>query len=130
MALQFTQSAPRLKATPWPDDIKRMLHALTFRYAQAVHDQRGAKLARNRVYSACAWLIIIGVVFAFAQNFWTASVKAETQWMFWFESLSVASFGVAWLVKGVTLGRGVAPAAIPSLGMQGVPQPTVPRQRK
>jgi hypothetical protein len=126
MALQFTQSAPRLETTPWPDDVKRLLRALAFRYAQAVHDQRGTKLVCNRGYSACAWLIIIGVVFAFAQNFWTASVQADTQWLFWFESLSIASFGVAWLVKGLTLGRGVAPAAIPYLGMQSVPQPTAP----
>ena len=100
MALQFTQSAPRDEAARWPDDVKRMLHALIFRYAQRVH---GKKLTRNRIYSAAAWLIIIGVVLALVQNLWSDSVKAETQWLFWFESLSIASFGVAWLVKGGTL---------------------------
>jgi hypothetical protein len=99
MALQFAQSAPRDGAR-WPDDVKRMLRALIFRYAPRVH---GKKLIRNRIYSACAWLIIIGVVLALVQNFWPDSVKAETQWLFWFESLSIASFGVAWLVKGETL---------------------------
>jgi len=103
MALQFTQSAPRDAAARWLDDVKRMLRALIFRYAPRVYDEPGRKLTRNRIYSACAWLIIIGVVLTLAQNFWPESVKAQTQWMFWFESLSIASFGVAWLVKGETL---------------------------
>jgi hypothetical protein len=100
MALQFTQSAPRGQTARWVDDLKRMLRALIFRYTPRV---RGSKLTRNRIYSACAWLIIPGVALALAQNFWPGSVKAQTQWMFWFESLSIASFGVAWLVKGQTL---------------------------
>jgi hypothetical protein len=120
MALQFTQSAPRAKGTPWRDDAKRMLRALRFRYAQAVHRDRGPKLTRNHVYSACAWLIIIGVALAIAQNFWPRSVKAETQWMFWFESLSIMSFGFAWLVKGKTLAKRVPPEAIRPLAMKGV----------
>jgi hypothetical protein len=105
MALQFTQSAPRDERARWLDDVQRMLRALIFRYTPRV---RGNKLTRNRIYSACAWLIIIGVVLALAQNFWPGSVKAETQWMFWFESLSIASFGVAWLVKGETLFKDAA----------------------
>jgi len=36
MALQFTQSAPRDGAARWLDDVKRMLRALVFRYAQRV----------------------------------------------------------------------------------------------
>jgi len=66
MALQFTQSAPRDGSARWLDDVKRMLGALIFRYAPRVH---GKKLIRNRIYSACSWLIIIGVVLAFVQNF-------------------------------------------------------------
>jgi hypothetical protein len=108
MALQFTQSAPRDKTARWRDDVKRMLRALIFRYAQRVYDEPGKKLIRNRIYSACSWLIIIGVVLALAQNFWPHSVKAETQWLFWFESLSIASFGVAWLVKGEMLFKDAA----------------------
>jgi len=105
MALQFTQSAPRDAAARWPDDVKRWLRALIFRYAQPVHIEReqGRKLTRNRIYSTCTWLILIGVVLTLAQNFWPDSVKAQTQWMFMFESLSIASFGFAWLVKGETL---------------------------
>lgn len=125
MALQFTQSGRRDETARWLDDVKRMLRALIFRYAPRVHDEHGKKLTRNRIYSACFWLIIIGVVLALAQNFWSGSAKAETQWLFWFESLSIASFGVAWLVKGETLfkdpaapDRAVSPEAIPT---QAVP---------
>jgi hypothetical protein len=118
MALQFTQSAPRAQTARWRDDLKRMLRALTFRYAPPV---QGNKLTRNRIYSACAWLITIGVALALAQNFWPGSVKAETQWMFWFESLSIASFGIAWLVKGETLFKD--PAA-PDQAASGQATPT------
>jgi len=48
----------------------------------------------------CAWLILAGVVLAFAQNFWPDSVKAVTQWLFWFEALAIVAFGFSWLVKG------------------------------
>jgi hypothetical protein len=49
-------------------------------------------------------------------------VKAETQWLFWFESLSIASFGFAWLVKGETL---LKDAAAPD---QEVPIEVTPTQ--
>ena len=62
------------------------------------------------------------VVLALAQNFWPGSVKAETQWLFWFESLSIASFGVAWLAKGGTLFKD---AAAPD---QAVPTEATPTQ--
>jgi cytochrome bd-type quinol oxidase subunit 2 len=124
MALQFTQSAPRDGAGRWLDDAKRMLRALIFRYAQRVHLEHGKKLIRNQIYSACTWLIIIGVVLALVQNFWPTSAKAETQWLFWFESLSIASFGVAWLVKGETLLKDGAPArAVP---VEAIAAQTVP----
>lgn len=134
MALQFTQSTPRDKAARWPHDVKRMLRALIFRYAQQVHSDHDKKLTRNRIYSACAWVIIIGVVLTLVQNFWLDSVKAETQWMFWFESLSICSFGVSWLVKGKTLTRdgdtsaqAVPEGALPALAATAVPpQPKMP----
>jgi hypothetical protein len=90
------------------------------------YDRRhGKKLARNRIYSACAWLIITGVVLALAQNFWPDSVKAETQWLFWFESLSIASFGFAWLVKGETLLKDAA-APDQTVPEEATPTPAVP----
>ena len=122
MALQFTQSAPRGETARWLDDVKRMLRALIFRYAARVH---GKKLTRNRIYSACSWLVIIGVVLVLAQNFWPYSVKAETQWMFWFESLSIASFGVAWLVKGETLFKDAA-APDQAVSVEATPTQAVP----
>ena len=122
MALQFTQSAPRGETARWLDDVKRMLRALIFRYAARVH---GKKLTRNRIYSACSWLVIIGVILVLAQNFWPYSVKAETQWMFWFESLSIASFGVAWLVKGETLFKDAA-APDQAVSVEATPTQAVP----
>jgi hypothetical protein len=96
MALQFCQSVQRGAKTRWQEDARRMLRALLFRYQPPV---RGAKLGRNRVYSACAWVILAGVTLALAQIPWPASLKAQTQWLFWFESLSIVAFGIAWLVK-------------------------------
>ena len=125
MALQFTQSAPRDGTARWLDDVKRLLRALVFRYAQRVYDEHGKKLTRNRIYTACAWLIIIGVVLALVQNFWPDSVKAETQWLFWFESLSIASFGFAWLVKGETLFKDVA-APDQAVLIEAIPIQAVP----
>ena len=125
MALQFTRSAPRDGTARWLDDVKHLLRALAFRYAPGVHGEHGKKLARNRIYSACAWLIITGVVLALAQNFWPDSVKAETQWLFWFESLSIASFGFAWLVKGETLLKDAA-APDQTVPEEATPTPAVP----
>jgi len=42
--------------------------------------------------------------------------------MFWFESLSIASFGVAWLVKGETLFKDAAAPA------QAAPAEAIPAQ--
>ena len=92
---------------------------------QRVYDEHGKKLTRNRIYTACAWLIIIGVVLALVQNFWPDSVKAETQWLFWFESLSIASFGFAWLVKGETLFKDVA-APDQAVLIEAIPTQAVP----
>jgi hypothetical protein len=43
------------------------------------------------------------VILAFVQNFWTQSAKDVTQWLFWFESLSIVAFGFSRLVKGETI---------------------------
>jgi hypothetical protein len=107
MALQFTQTWPvggpvvagKAKRN-WRQDIKRIWLALFFRY-QGPDSPR--KLQRNRIYSACAWLILLGVVLGGAQNFWPESVKEVTQWLFWFEALAVVAFGFSWFVKGETI---------------------------
>jgi hypothetical protein len=77
--------------------------ALIFRYQDPEKIRKGKKKIRNQVYSSCAWLILVGVILAFAQNFWSKSAKDVTQWLFWFEALAVVAFGVSWLVKGETL---------------------------
>jgi hypothetical protein len=57
-------------------------------------------MIRNRIYSGCAWAILVGVVLALAQNFWPASVQQVAHWLYWFETLAIMSFGFSWLVKG------------------------------
>jgi hypothetical protein len=106
MALQFTQTGRASdqtvagKAKPgWRQDVKRMWLALLFRYQDPGNPP---KLKRNRIYSTCAWLILLGVVLGGAQNFWPESVKEVTQWLFWFEALAVVAFGISWFVKGET----------------------------
>ena len=117
MALQFTQTGPAGDQTAtgrakpgWRQDVKRMWLALLFRYRNPDNTR---KLERNRIYSACAWLILLGVVLGGAQNFWPESVKQVTQWLFWFEALAVVAFGFSWFVKGETILKDVAgrPAA-------------------
>jgi hypothetical protein len=107
MALQFTRTGPDSdqttagKAKPgWRQDVKRMWLALLFRYQDPDNHR---KLERNRIYSACAWLILLGVALGGAQNFWPESVKEVTQWLFWFEALAVVAFGFSWFVKGETI---------------------------
>jgi len=45
--------------------------------------------------------------------------------MFWFESLSIASFGVAWLVKGETLFKDAA-APDQAVSVEATPTQAVP----
>ena len=45
--------------------------------------------------------------------------------MFWFESLSIASFGVAWLVKGETLFKDAA-ASDQAVPVEATPTQAVP----
>ncbi len=125
MALQFTRTGAD-SGTGLPADLRRLRRALIFLYTTPQYGTRGKKLARNRVYSACAWAIIGGVVLALAQNAWPDSVKAQTQWLFWFESLSIIAFGIAWLVKGETLLRDDAKAA--AVPAAQVPAQAVPAQ--
>jgi hypothetical protein len=109
MALQFTQTRPRNKPTGtgsteprWMQDIKRMGLALLYKYQDPQYRTDRKKL-RDRIYSSCAWLILVGVVLGLIQNFWPKSIKDVTQWLFWFEALAIIAFGVSWLVKGETI---------------------------
>jgi hypothetical protein len=123
MALEFTRTRADDPKTGWRAEIKLVLKALIFRYTEPHYREldpaeRDRKMTRNKTYSACAWLIIVGVVLAFAQNFWPDSVKAQTQWLFWFESLSIVAFGIAWLVKGEALRKvSTQPGVVPAAGV-------------
>ena len=102
MALQFT-STDKDAGGGWVQDLKRMGLALLFRYSVPRGGQRAPgsrKMIRNRIYSGCAWAILVGVALALMQNFWPPSVKQVTPWLFWFEALAIMSFGFSWLVKG------------------------------
>src|ERR1700691_1530486 len=82
MALQFT-STDTDAGGGWVQDLKRMGLALLFRYSVPQGGQRAPgsrKTIRNRIYSGCAWAILVGVVLAFVQNFWPPSVKQITPW--------------------------------------------------
>jgi hypothetical protein len=110
MALQFTQTWPTGggagaggAASSWAEDFRQMGLALIFRYEDRGGTRTRRKKIRDRLYSSCAWLILIGVALAFAQNFWPASAKGVTPWLFWFESLAIVAFGTSWLVKGETI---------------------------
>lgn len=99
MALQFTRTDPDA-GRGWRQDLRRMGLALLFRYTVPAYPQRARKMFRNRIYSACAWAILVGVVLALAQNFWPALIQHVAQWLYWFETLAIMSFGFSWLVKG------------------------------
>ena len=105
MSLQFTQTeaADGDAGETWRQVIRRMGRALLFRYADPGHTRTARKNLRDRIYSACAWAILAGVVLALVQNFWPASAKNVTQWLFWFEALAIVAFGFSWLVKGQTV---------------------------
>jgi uncharacterized membrane protein YobD (UPF0266 family) len=77
--------------------------ALLFRYQDQISTRTSRKKIRDRIYSSCAWLILVGVVLTLVQNFWSKSAKDVTQWLFWFEALAIVAFGVSWLVKGETI---------------------------
>ncbi len=105
MALQFTHTKPLTKRLDWRQEIQYMGWTLLFKYnLDPGNVNRGpAKMIRNRIYSSCAWLILIAIILAFVQNFWTKPVKDVTQWLFWFEALAIVAFGFSWLVKGKTI---------------------------
>jgi hypothetical protein len=60
------------------------------------------KLARNRVYRTCGWVMLVCIVLIAALKLapgtdtWVTRTKA----VFWLESAAVVAFGVSWLVKG------------------------------
>ena len=116
MALQFTSTGTDAGGG-WVQGLKRMGLALLFRYSVPQGGQRAPgsrKTIRNRIYSGCAWAILVGVVLAFVQNFWPPSVKQITPWLFWFEALAIMSFGFSWLVKGEAILADKPAPAVPS----------------
>ncbi len=59
------------------------------------------KLIRNRVYTACGYLILacIALLAVYGVFFQNTSI---VQWrpVFWLEAIAIVAFGASWLVKG------------------------------
>jgi hypothetical protein len=67
------------------------------------------KLARNRIYEICAYVMLVAVV-AIAAFKWLLPQATQDAWnayapVFWLEALAIVAFGVSWLIKGETLLR-------------------------
>jgi hypothetical protein len=60
------------------------------------------KLRRNVVYRVCAVLILLSVVLIAVAEFTAFAAWAHP--MLWLETVAILAFGVAWAVKGETLG--------------------------
>lgn len=56
------------------------------------------KLRRNRIYRACAWLIIACLVGLAIVGFGPDALK-DSGAVFWLESIAILAFGVSWFVK-------------------------------
>jgi hypothetical protein len=75
----------------------------TDKAAQKTEQELRRKKRNNRFYVISAVGIFAGGVGALIQNFLTATQKAQTPWLFWFEMVAIFSFGLAWFVKGEAL---------------------------
>ena len=56
----------------------------------------GSNPMRNRVYKICGYWIVAATVI----SAWGILAGAPGRFVFWFESMAVWSFGLAWLLKG------------------------------
>ncbi len=75
-----------------------------FRKTDPVKPMTPQKVIRNRVYTACGYIILLCIALlaiygAFLQNTSIAQLRP----VFWMEALAILSFGVSWLVKGEAL---------------------------
>ena len=67
--------------------------------------ERGSKkIIRNRIYRTCGVLILLAISILFAGSFKIIPLEyfKEYPLTFWMETLSIESFGIAWLIKGRT----------------------------
>jgi hypothetical protein len=63
------------------------------------------KAYRNLVYRICGWTIVGCLVGLALTGYFFVSQVASWDPIFWFESLAIVAFGVAWFIKGDTLLR-------------------------
>ena len=87
--------------------ILALMAIFLFRKTDQVNPGR-RKRQRNLIYLICGIVIlacmVLAALFLFIPNLQAASWLQPLHPIFWLESLSILAFGVAWFVKGETLG--------------------------
>lgn len=60
------------------------------------------KIARNRIYRICGWIIVAMIVAIVVNSLWTDLCRALADYrpVFFLEAIAIVAFGVAWLTKG------------------------------
>jgi hypothetical protein len=64
------------------------------------------KPLRNRIYISCGIVIVVSLLFAAGTQTLWSSTYADTNVLFWAESVAIFAFGASWLIKGQTLLKG------------------------
>lgn len=64
------------------------------------------KLTRNRAYRVCGSVILACIVLSLVTSIpWVKPILGWSNYLFFYESIAVISFGVAWITKGGTILR-------------------------
>lgn len=74
-----------------------------FLFTRSIGPRTRRKVNRNAVYVASGLAMIVALVFAGLVQTVLHAGFGPPHWVLWLESVAVAAFGVAWLVKGTTI---------------------------
>jgi hypothetical protein len=65
------------------------------------HRRTAMKQQRNKLYYLFGWTIVACIILCFLCRWdWSGNPFRWYRGLFWFESIAVVSFGIAWLIKG------------------------------
>jgi uncharacterized membrane protein len=79
--------------------------AFLFTRSSSPADQLGAaKRHRNLLYRVCGWLIVVSLLVAVLTSRLAPGVQQALHPLYWCEFVASLAFGVAWAVKGETIG--------------------------